>query len=55
MNNTPPEVIIKKIWMVFWLIFGIFFIVASYGDGAVCAAMSMLCGFMVARNMADLV
>lgn len=46
----------KKLLLGFWLTFGIYFIIASIGGGApICAAMAMICGFMVARNWADIV
>lgn len=46
----------KKLLMMIWLLAGIYFIVASVGGGSfICSAMAMVCGFMVARNLADVV
>lgn len=40
--------------MVMWFVFGLYFVIACLGRGnGVSAAMAMACGFMVARNMAD--
>lgn len=44
----------KKLWMTVWALAGTYFVVAVAGGGRwIAAAMAMLCGFMVARNMAD--
>lgn len=50
----------NKLMIVVWLVFGLYFIIASAGDSsaistAICAAIAMFCGFMVARHMADIV
>jgi hypothetical protein len=46
----------KKALMVMWLLIGIYFVIACLGRGnGVSAAMAMACGFMAARNMADIV
>lgn len=46
----------KIILMVSWALTGGYFVIASNGGGgATCAIMSFACGFMVARNMADIV
>lgn len=46
----------KKLLMLIWLLAGIYFIVASAGGGGfISPAMAMVCGFMVARNFADIV
>ena len=46
----------KRLWMVIWLLLGMYFVIACLGRGnGVSAAMAMVCGFMVARNMADIV
>lgn len=46
----------KKVLASIWLLLGIYFVIACTGNGAgVSAALSMVCGFMVARNLADIV
>lgn len=46
----------KKLLMLIWLFAGIYFVVASAGgDGFISPIMAMVCGFMVARNFADIV
>lgn len=44
-----------KLWMIVWLVLGGYSIVAAHGGGgAISAAMAMVCGFMVARNVTDM-
>lgn len=46
----------KKLLAATWLLLGAYSVIAAYGGGAArCAALAMVCGFMVARNLADLV
>lgn len=46
----------KKSLMIMWLLIGIYFVIACLGRGnGVSAALAMFAGFMVARNMADVV
>ena len=46
----------KKVWMCIWLAGGLYFVIAAIGaDAGMNAAMAMLCGFMSARNAADVV
>ena len=46
----------KKILAVSWLLLGLYFVVAATGKGTgVTTAIAMFCGFMVARNVADIV
>ena len=46
----------KKLLAVSWLLLGIYFVIVCTGKGAgVSAAIGMFCGFMVARNLADIV
>lgn len=46
----------KALLMVAWMLFGIFYIIAAVGaGGGIHAIGAMICGFMVARNMADVV
>lgn len=46
----------KKILMTAWALLGLYFIVAATGSGCMTIAIgAMICGFMVARNMADIV
>lgn len=46
----------KKILMTVWALLGLYFIVAAIGGGCMTIAIgAMICGFMVARNMADIV
>ena len=58
-QHEPPEaptVRKAKPWMLAWLVFGLYFIIAAMGrDAGIAAAMAMFCGFMVARNVADMV
>ncbi len=50
------EINMKKAIMVIWFLIGLYFVIACLGRGnGVSAAMAMACGFMVARNMADVV
>ena len=45
-----------KAWLLAWLVVGMYFIIAAMGrDAGVAAAMAMVCGFMAARNVADMV
>lgn len=45
----------KKFLAGSWLLLGLYFVVASIGGGGgATSAMAMVCGFMVARNLADL-
>ena len=45
----------KKILMAAWALLGLYFIVAATGSGCMTIAIgAMVCGFMVARNMADI-
>jgi hypothetical protein len=45
---------VKK--MLIWMLAGIYFIVSSAGGGGfISPVMAMVCGFMVARNFADIV
>jgi hypothetical protein len=45
----------KKLLMFIWLFAGIYFVVASAGGGGfVSPTMAMICGFMIARNFADI-
>lgn len=47
---------LKKALMVVWFLLGIYFVIGCLGRGCgVSAAIAMACGFMVARNMADVV
>lgn len=44
----------KKLLAVSWMLLGLYFVVVCTGKGAgVSAAISMFCGFMVARNVTD--
>lgn len=46
----------RIIWMMVWLLLGCYFVVAGIGIGAGGIAIgSIVCGFMSARNMADVV
>ena len=46
----------KTLLMVAWTIFGLFYIISAVGAGGGLNAIgAMICGFMVARNMADVV
>jgi len=46
----------KKFLAGSWLLLGLYFVVASIGGGGgATSAMAMVCGFMVARNVADIV
>lgn len=46
----------KKLLAVSWLLLGLYFVIACTGKGAgVSAAFAMFSGFMVARNVADIV
>lgn len=45
----------KQLLMLIWMLAGIYFIVASAGGGGfISPTMAMVCGFMVARNFADI-
>jgi len=45
-----------KLWMIIFLFLGIYFVIVCLGRGnGASAAMAMVCGFMVARNMAEIV
>lgn len=46
----------KTFLAVAWCLLGLYFVVASIGGGGgATAMMAMICGFMVARNLADVV
>ena len=48
----------KKFLAIAWCLTGLYFVVASIGGGGgggATSAMAMICGFMVARNLADVV
>lgn len=46
----------KRLWMAIWLAMGLYAIIAAVGGGGGFAATgAMLCGFMLGRNMADIV
>lgn len=56
MNDESKHINKKIILMVIFAITGGYFVIASYaGGGATCTIMSFVCGFMVARNMSDIV
>lgn len=55
-QNIRKVLAVKKIWALIWLLTGLYFVVAAIGKGAgATAAIAMVCGFMVARNVADIV
>lgn len=46
----------KKILMIVWVLLGLYFIVSATGGGCVTSAIgAAICGFMLARNIADAV
>ena len=46
----------KTAWMIVWLIAGFYFVIAGIGGGNGWTTLAaMICGFMSARNMADVV
>ena len=46
----------KFLLMIMWLLFGLFYIISAVGAGSGTPAIgAMICGFMVARNMSDVV
>lgn len=46
----------KKLLAIAWCLTGLYFVVASIGGGGgATSMMAMICGFMVARNLADVV
>jgi hypothetical protein len=47
---------VKKVLATTWFCLGVYFVISSLGKGSgVSAAIAMVCGFMVARNMADII
>lgn len=46
----------RRIWLLVWLVVGVYFVIAAVGGGGATSAIgSMLAGFMAARNMSDMV
>jgi len=54
--RSTRDVNIKKLLALIWLLSGLYFVIVCIGKGSgVSAAISMICGFMVARNLANIV
>lgn len=46
----------KKLLAISWLLLGVYFVIVCTGKGTgVSAAIAMFSGFMVARNVADII